>query len=161
MSSTYDRSYGATYDPTMSVKEIAATTRTKLRAATKDAESPLYGWTARVRYRTASMCQSIDVYLIAPDGVEVAHQWDGSVEVNGQLVDSTRCTVCDVQAIVARSERHRSWWLTEAGHNAKSFAESIMDGYNHDGSDLMTDYFDVRFYGGVSVYSSTDTVWGI
>lgn len=54
------------------------------------------------------------------------------------------------------------WWTerTDDRGDAGKFAtpalkalaaelRSIMDAYNHDGSDLLTDYFDVRFYGHV------------
>lgn len=38
---------------------------------------------------------------------------------------------------------------TEALRTLGRELKSVMNAYNHDGSDLMTDYFDVRFYGSV------------
>lgn len=38
-------------------------------------------------------------------------------------------------------------WLSPQGKEIKDTLESIMGAYNHDGSEIETDYFDVNFYG--------------
>lgn len=133
-----ERSHGTLYERTknLTVKEVAAQIRKTIRQAAKDGIIPTE-WKYSIRYRSASMSQAIDIY----------------VEVPGDVYDMEQN------------------YYTENGHPYRTFPEmltgkyeslarllqttdllwSIHRGYNYDGSDSMTDYFDVRFYGGVTV----------
>jgi len=110
----YERTYGAEYDASMTVKQIAAVVRTRLRAALKAGDLPVPAGNEvkiSVRYRTASMMQAID-------------------------------------RTVSGFEGTRSEWAA-----LRKAIDAVANAYNHDGSDIQTDYFDVRFYG------STDYCW--
>lgn len=52
-------------------------------------------------------------------------------------------------------EYHCPRYTTEATALAKALTE-IMGAYNHDGSDTMSDYFDVKFYGHVTFASDIE-----
>jgi len=39
--------------------------------------------------------------------------------------------------------------------DAEQFLKELVGAYNYDNTDIMTDYFDVRFYGGVTVIGDT------
>lgn len=47
---------------------------------------------------------------------------------------------------------------TAAGSALIKALEAILGAYNHDGSDTMTDYFDVKFYGNASVDGTWEAV---
>jgi hypothetical protein len=148
----YERTYGQTYDKDLTTKEIAARVRAQLRRDTGDKASPLHGWAVKVRYKGFTGGTSIDVYLVAPAGVEACHRWDSWNDND----DATRCEKCGRQAVAERSAARRWYWLTAPARAARGHAESILNGYNHDGSDAMTDYFDVNFYGAVNVSDHGD-----
>ena len=46
------------------------------------------------------------------------------------------------------AQRHKV--LTENARSAQITLERIHDAYNHDGSDIQSDYFDVNYYGSVN-----------
>ena len=48
----------------------------------------------------------------------------------------------------ARTEEHG--WFTPEGVKAHEAISAILDAYNYNGSDLLTDYHDVRFYSHIS-----------
>lgn len=144
--SPYNNFYGAEYEKFDSVKEVAASVRKVLNAATKDAASPMFGATVSVRYKTYSGGCSIDTNITSP--AHVVHVWNSWDDNSPDTV----CTVCGIQLIVARSDRYgRKYWLTDLGFAIHEFADGLLSAHNHDRSDLMTDYFDVRFYGQVNV----------
>lgn len=141
----YERSYGSNYDGSLSSKEIAAKVRKQLRAESKKAGSALDGWKVSVRYRSYSGGSSIDVDLFAPAGVSVKADDQGYEDGYGEMVN--------------RSAGHRWPWLNDAGRAAQQYGESALWQYNHDGSEIMVDYFDVNFYGHASVYEEGDYRW--
>jgi hypothetical protein len=126
--SRYDRSYGAKYNDLpgspgwVDTTVIAKAIRADIKAAVKAGDIP--GVKYSVRTSKFSGGSSIDVEIIGlPNArVERAHPYGGTVFAYS---DETSIVVDKVKAMV--------------------------DAYNHDGSDSMTDYFDVRFYGHVSV----------
>jgi len=61
----------------------------------------------------------------------------------------------DVDVKTAPTPLRSKWgeengFYTETGAKANEVIRSILDAYNYDGSDIMIDYFDVRFYSHVS-----------
>lgn len=51
------------------------------------------------------------------------------------------------------------WQLNSRGEKARAKAEAIVDAYNYNNSDSMTDYFDVRFYGDTDFGRLADQQW--
>lgn len=152
----YNNFYGSEYEKFPTVKEVAASTRKMLVAATKDETSPLFGAKVSVRYKTFSGGCSIDTNITSP--AHVVHEWSSWDDRSPDTV----CTVCGVQLIKARSDattRENGWskyWLTDQGAAMYSLAKSALDAHNHDRSDIQTDYFDVRFYGEVSISNAKE-----
>lgn len=146
----YNNFYGDEYEKFPTVKEVAASVRKMLVAATKDEASPLHGATVSVRYRTFSGGCSIDTNLTSPE--HVVHVWSSWDDQS----DDTVCTECGIQLIVARSDRYSRYWLTDRGYAMHEIAKSALDAHNHDRSDIQTDYFDVRFYGQVNVENAKE-----
>ena len=107
------------------------------------------------------MMRAIDVYLSAPAGMEVDHKWidrrSGADVYN--IDDDTYCATCGVQAIVERSNNRDRYWLSDAARAARDYAAGIHGAFNHNGSEIQTDYFDVNYYGQVNVCGEGDYHW--
>jgi hypothetical protein len=61
-------------------------------------------------------------------------------------------------------EEYRHGWedhdvLTDEAEAARMTLDRIHNAYNHDGSEIQTDYFDVRYYGVVSFESARASEW--
>lgn len=126
-----ERAYGKRYNEAKSVKEVAALVRAEIKAAIKSGELPKLK--ASVRYKTFSGGCSIDVNLS---------------ELGIPIYNPARL-------LADRDDPHTfvpglNWMSDEAGAVVKK-VEAMLASYNHDGSDSMTDYFDVRFYGHVDI----------
>lgn len=134
----YERRHGSFYDETrnMTVKEVAAHMRKVIRQTVKDGLLP-QDWKYSIRYRTASMCQAIDVDVTIP--TDLYRLELDYYEQNGYNTRS---------AFAQFNDRFAP--LAELGA-ARNLLESIHKAYNYDGSDSMTDYFDVRYYGTVNL----------
>lgn len=65
MSTIYERHYGYLYDAERTVKEDAANIRRHIKSMQKAGLLP-DDWKFSVRYRTASMCRSIDINAVSP-----------------------------------------------------------------------------------------------
>jgi hypothetical protein len=122
----YERSYGYRYGEAkdMSTAEIAKRIRGDVKTAVGEGLLPPR-WTYSVR----SDGTSIDVDV--RDCPDAWQECDGTVP--GSWRDHGDGVV-----------------LTEEASAAKMTLKRIHEAYNHDGSEIQTDYFDVRYYGGVS-----------
>lgn len=142
----YERRYGTQYEATknMTTKEVAAHLRRVIKQAAKDGLlHGEYKYSVRLSRSTWSSC--IDVYIIVPDAVIAERD---AYEAQG---GKPRYHHAD-----------RLWFDTPAQYATLStLAETeaalneLRSSYNYDGSDSMTDYFDVRFYGSVTVVGET------
>lgn len=150
--SPYNNFYGSEYEKFPTVKEVAASVRKVLNAATKDAASPMFGAKVSVRYETFSGGCAIRTNISTDQ--HAVHVWN-SWEDNDP---ATVCTICGIQLIKARSDRYTKPWLTDLGFAMHEFASGLLIVHNHDRSDIQTDYFDVRFYGQVNVENAKETV---
>lgn len=121
--SLYERSCGYRYDRDRTVKEDAALIRADIRTLAKAGMLPA-DWKYSVRFERASMCKSIDVTATSPRPIYVNDPAD-----------------------TARGLTLWSSALTEEAAAVHNALDDLHNAYNHDGSDLSSDYFDVKFYG--------------
>ena len=149
-SNQYERSYGYKYHEApaySSAAEIAKLIRAEIKVAV--AEGLLPG--APVKYSVTSQSysggQSVDVEV---------QNWDGAWVVcdGGQGCRDVWCVNRNDPTYAHAAQEHKV--LSEEAAVALVTLERIHDAYNHDGSDVMTDYFDVRYYGTVKFESE----WG-
>lgn len=123
----YERTYGHQYDRELSTTEIAKRIRADIKTAI--AEGLLPG--APVRYSVQSR------YFSGGSSIDVTVKgWADA------WTDGTR-NGFDAQVLVPDAEA------------AKMTLDRITGAYNHDGSDAMTDYYDVNFYGHVAFESAS------
>lgn len=133
----YERAFGTLYAATkdMSTKDVAAHLRRCVKQAAKDGLiSSAYRYSVRHRWATHSPC--IDLDIIVPDAlVDMLHEFETA---HGRWT-SEWCAeqMRDNPKWAPLAELRATYLLLTDMHNA----------YNYDGSDTMTDYFDVRFYG--------------
>ena len=136
--------YGAKYDYsyTLRTTDIAKLIREEIKLARKLAKGnrsstpalidPIGDAPASIKFSVRSQYfsggSSIDIRL---SGVPQAWGWEKRADEWGR-------------------ER---WMYTPAMKALMDELKKVMAAYNHDGSDIMTDYFDVRFYG------SVETTW--
>lgn len=125
-----ERTYGANYDRDRSVKDDAAKIRRTIKDMVKGGHLPA-DWKYSVRYRTASMMQAIDVHCTSPRPTLSVDPYSLNPDTGREI------GFANAETSEARTVRES---LTE-----------LVASFNHDGSDLQTDYFDVKFYGDVSV----------
>jgi hypothetical protein len=116
----YERVYGDKYNRELSTTEIAARIRADIKGAIAAGELPR-GIKVSVRTSYFSGGSSIDLKITAFPG----------------------------RILRAGHDHARGFenYFTPEAYQAKKTLQAIMDAYNHDGSDITTDYFDVRFYG--------------
>lgn len=152
----YERSYGYRYDEIkdLSTVEIAKRIRADIKQAVAEGMLP-EKWSYSVTSDRASMMTSIDVRV--RDCADAWQECDGTVpgtwHDHGDGVRTA--TACSNVWCAARNDpayahgatKHDV--LTEEAQVAKMTLERIHGGYNHNGSDMMVDYFDVRYYGHV------------
>lgn len=154
-----DRHYGSKYRTVgdyAPATEIAKHMRQDIKHAIKGGSLPGTAKNYRVRCQTYSGGQSINIRAVELPGMW--QECDGTIpgtqhvyELGGEILfgaaDRCRnfwCAAGD-QAGVPGAETHLT--LTVEGQRVESILRGIHDAYNHDGSDLQTDYFDVRYYG--------------
>lgn len=148
----YERSYGDNYDGDRPVKADAALIRAEIKAKVKAGELPA-DWKYSVRYRTASMCRAIDITATAPRAtVKMAPDmiFGGP---DGRVVTVPAPIGWDEDYIdlsLRPNEVYEIRWcdaVTDEARNVGDYLRGLLSSYNHDGSDSMIDYFDVKFYG--------------
>lgn len=153
----YERSYGYKYEEgtKLSTAGIAKLIRAEIKTAIGEGLLP-ERWTYSVRSESFSGGSSI--------GVSVKNCADAWVECPGYKIGSKHelpgggwtatgcgnvwCKVGGEHKDLAGAETHEV--LTEEALAAKMTLERIHGAYNHDGSEMMVDYFDVNYYGGVN-----------
>ena len=138
---TYGRGFeGAAYKATerLDVTEIAKRVRVNLRNAQELGALPeAMTWTVQIR-KFAGGC-AIDVRLSGmPD------TWT----YNTPGLEADYC---------ARVPQHGGY--TTAAKAAHAYASEVLQSYNRDDSDVQTDYFDVKFYGGVEIHDEASQWW--
>lgn len=126
MSSQYQRSYGSKYNGALTNKEIAVAIRADIKAAIAANELPRGTYSV-----TLSRGRGIDVRVKA---------------FEFPILNPERLAIEGTPDDTYANER-RVPLYTPIARLALDKLQSIMDAYNHDGSDIQTDYFDVKFYG--------------
>lgn len=139
----YERSYGYRYAELgdhPSAAEIAKAIRADVKQAVSEGLLPSR-WSYSVKSDHGSTYQSVDVRVQdCPDAYMVC---DG-----GPKCHNVWCAARNDPRYEHGAERHLV--LTEDAEAARMTLERIHNAYNHDGSEIMVDYFDVRYYGGVT-----------
>jgi hypothetical protein len=134
----YERSYGYRYNEVDGgTVDIAKVIRRDVKQAVAEGLLPAR-WSYSVRSPHGT---SIDVEV--RDCPDAWRDCDG-----GQGCRNVWCTARNDPAYAHAAEKHVV--LTEEAEAARMTLERIHNAYNHDGSELQTDYFDVRYYGYVS-----------
>jgi len=132
------RTYGERYDGDLDVAEIAKLVRKDIKAALAAGELPS-GLKTSVRISRYSMGRSLDVRVTVYPGAvvnpayaawRVEHPHDPHFDAPSRF--------------------------TEEATAHLEVLKSIHRAYNHDGSDLMSDYYDVNYYGQVEFDSSLE-----
>ena len=136
-----NRRYGAKYDHDhrLSTTGIAKLIREDIKLARKVAQmaaapgavavaDPIADAPAEIKFSVRTQYfsggSSIDVHIC---GIPQAWGWETREDRYGYMTDMPTAALAALAGEV----------------------KSIMDAYNHDGSDIQSDYFDVRFYGSV------------
>lgn len=162
----YERNYGAKYDQPgtgyQPATVIARHIRADIKAAIKAGSLPGTATNYRVRCKSYSGGQSIDVRATGLAGMW--QQCDGTIpgtqhvyqDENGDIrfgpADTCRdywCATGGIHRDSPGAEHHQT--LTVEGRRVESILQAIHDAYNHDGSEIQVDYFDKRYYGTASI----------
>lgn len=134
---------GYLYDTERTVKDDAANIRRHIKTMTKAGLLPA-DWRYSVRYHTASMCQAIEITATAPRPIY-------GVDRNDVYDYSTRGIDPPTHAETGKPITSiRDAWTSEA-RAVLDTLEELHSAHNYNNSDSMTDYYDVKFYGTVSV----------
>ena len=147
----YERRYGSRYHETKDLRpqEIAKLIRLDIKAAKAEGRLPA-DLNTSVRFRWSTHSPAIDVTV--RDAVELWERCPGY-----RLTPGTDTGVgCPAYGCPATYQHDR---LTDEGERINAILESILNAYNYDGSEHQVDYFDVRFYGHVTVESATAREW--
>lgn len=134
----YERAYGEKYDANLSTTQVAALVRGQIKAAVKAGELPAGKYS--VRSSSYSMGSSINIRISGLSGqvFEPEYLTNGDKYLNGPSVEDA-------------TGWHRPSRYAAPVLVAVKKVEEMLAAYNHDGSDIQSDYFDVKFYGHVSV----------
>lgn len=145
----YERTYGTKYQSLgeyPSAATIAKAVRSDLKAAVKAGDLP--GVKYYVRCSNFSMGCSVDVYV----------DYQGEVsctECNGQRnsrsYEGQHGNLCQHCAPWGSST-----WMHPEAKVVHDKVDAILNAYNHDGSEILTDHFDVRYYGNVTMEAPYD-----
>lgn len=120
------RTYGSKYNENLGTKQIAALVRAEIKAAVKSGALP-------------SLKASVTMERFA-----------GGSSITIRLSDVAIKSVYNPVRLRADVERPNEPcsvpWITDEARALLDRVEAILGAYNHDGSDSMTDHFDVKFY---------------
>lgn len=152
----YERSYGYRYQELgdhPSAAQIAKAVRGDIKQAVSEGLLPAH-WSYSVTSETFAGGQSVNVDV--RDCADAWQECDGSVpgskrDHGNGVSTATACGNFWCKAAYpdkAGAEYHQV--LTEEARVAKMTLERIHGAYNHDGSEIQVDYFDVRYWGVVS-----------
>ena len=152
----YERHYGHKYQEQqgLSTTEIAKLIRADIKQAIKEGLLP-DRWKYSVKSRSFAGGSSIDVRV--RDCADGWIECEGHVPGSKQMLPNGGWTALNCPNVwcSARNDPEYAHAATphkvlgEEARVAKMTLQRIHDSYNHDGSDAMTDYFDVNFYGTV------------
>lgn len=162
----YERSYGYKYEEgdRLTTAEIAKLVRKDIKQAVAEGLLP-ERWTYSVRSDSFAGGTSLDIrvkgcadaWMPCP-GYKVGSKregTDGSWSATG--CSNPWCKAGGVHRDKPGAQEHDV--LTEEAQAAKMTLERIHGAYNHDGSDAMTDYYDVNYYGHVEFQSESSARW--
>jgi len=158
------RHEGYRYDQQRPVKSDAALIRADIRTMVAAGMLPA-DWKYSVRYRSFAGGCAIDILAKSPrpvrvmDSGMVAAAPDRARVVMVPLRQDDGTTSI-VPLRLRAGERHDIRVCDVTTNEARAVSSALSDlhnAYNHDGSDAMTDYFDVKFYGGATL----DTLPGV
>lgn len=138
----YERSYGYRYaelgeHPTTAT--IARAMRADIKQAKAEGLLPAH-WFYSVRSETFAGGSAVEITV-----KRCADAWqpcDGGIACR-----NVWCAAHNDSRYAHAAETHQV--LTEDAEAARMTLERIHNAYNHDGSEIQVDYFDVRYYGGV------------
>lgn len=129
------RTYGTQYDRSRTVKDDAASIRNQVKAAQRDGRIPA-GWKVTVRTRKVTHSQAIDVHAASPKAIYAAdpmsRDWVKHSETG--------------EYVMAWADKY-----TLEAASVRQVLQALWNAHNHDGSDAQVDYFDVKFYGEVTL----------
>lgn len=137
MVSVMERTYGKKYDSKLSSKDVAKLVRDEIKTLKKAGEMPA-GVKTSVRYESFAGGSSIRI----------------SIKDTPFNVYNPEWVAYDIENPHSSYTPHIPRFSDEA-RKLKASLEAMLNAYNHDGSDAMVDYFDVKFY------SSVDFDWDL
>ncbi len=136
----YERSYGYRYDEASgTAADIAKRIRADIKQAVEEGLLP-NRWRYSVRSDSFSGGQSIDITVKG-----CADAWK---DCDRSSCPNPWCAHGGIHRDLAGATAHDI--LTDEAEAAKMTLQRIHTAYNHDGSEIQTDYFDVRYYGQVN-----------
>lgn len=133
----YERSYGYMYEAArdLTTTEIAKRIRADVKTAVAEGLLPVrWAYSVRTDHGTAI-------------SVEVKDCADAWMPCDGRDCRDVWCKAKGLEEYAHGATEHAA--LTEEAQAAKMTLERIHGAYNHDGSEIQSDYFDVRYYGHV------------
>jgi hypothetical protein len=151
----YERSYGYLYEEggLLDTAQIAKLIRKDIKTAVREGMLP-DRWTYSVRTRRFAGGTAIDIRVKNTDawqqcpGYKIGTKHDlpgGGWTATG--CGNVWCKAGGQYKDEPSAEYHKV--LTEEAQAAKMTLERIHNAYNHDGSEVQVDYFDVNYYGTV------------
>ena len=120
----YERSYGDKYDGSMDVKDIAKLVRADIKSMIKAGGLPKGKYSVKIERFAGG--QSLDIEIKEID-----------------------CQIVDLEYFLYPETNQWNHFYTKEAQAFETMLKAIVWQYNHDGSDSMTDYFDVNFYSNV------------
>jgi hypothetical protein len=137
----YGARYGAMGGKYLSAAEIAKLMRADIKAEIAAGNLPGSARDYGVRVHNYSGGRSIRI-----EARHMEHLW---IECDGRDCRDVWCKAKGLPEYAAHAQTHKV--LSAEGKRILAILQSIHDAYNHDGSDVMTDYFDVNYYGEASI----------
>lgn len=135
------RSYGKKYDKNKSTKTIAAEVRREVRLASRLGVLPEGQWSV-----TSDRCSR-------SSSITIAYEPPPERDEAFALAFYYRRRI---EALAENPHRHFDGpWRSAFGQEFVRRLEGLLADHNHDGSDSSTDYYDVKFYGNVTVRTRT------
>jgi len=132
----YERSYGYLYDKGRRVQDDAANIRRHIKTMTKAGALPA-DWKYSVRYQSFAGGCAIEVRGESPRSIYAADPRAFREHVRHAETG---------EWVFGWQDR-----LTLEAQTVLKALHELHDAHNHDGSDVQSDYFDVKFYGTPSV----------
>lgn len=156
--SMYERTYGYLYDRERSVKDDAKLIRSTIKTMAKAGILPA-DWTYSVRYDTFAGGCAIRVtatsprpiYLMDPGMIAAHKERPRVVTVPRHLRDRADGGGEWMRLEIRAGDQYDIYWIDSLTDEARAVSDALNELHhacNHDdGSDSMTDHFDVKFYG--------------